>query len=88
MKAAIETFTLTKKYGASNGAGKNTTMKMILGLTKPDSGSLKVLGTAGIQEMWELVRSLPPKYGMTVLESSHLLSEIDQMANYTGIAGR
>lgn len=208
MKAAIETFTLTKKYGASNavenlamnvpegsiygflgpnGAGKSTTMKMILGLTKPDSGSVKVLGTAvdhknrlavlqntgsliespsyyghlsgrenlqivsmlksvpereidevlrivrmekqqdkkvsryslgmkqrlglacallgkprvllldeptngldpaGIQEMRELVRSLPPKYGMTVLVSSHLLSEIDQMANYTGIIDR
>ncbi len=167
-----------------NGAGKSTTMKMILGLAKPDSGSVKLLGStvneknrlevlsrtgsliespsyyghltgrenlqivamlkgvqekeidevlhivrmekqqkkkvsqyslgmkqrlglacallgkpevllldeptngldpAGIQEMRELVCSLPDQYGMTVLVSSHLLSEIDQMANYAGI---
>ena len=205
MKNAIETFTLTKKYGKANavedlalkvpegsiygflgpnGAGKSTTMKMILGLVKPDAGSIKVLGStvgnanrteilkqtgsliespsyyghltgqenlqivallkgssekeiaevlqivrlenqrkkkvsqyslgmkqrlglacamlghpkvllldeptngldpAGIQEMRELIRSLPGKYGMTVLVSSHLLSEIDQMADYAGI---
>lgn len=208
MKAAIETFSLTKKYGRANavealemrvpegsiygflgpnGAGKSTTMKMILGLVKPDTGSIKVLGSAvnnqnrleilrqtgsliespsyyghlsglenlqiiamlkgvsekeiaqvlqivrlenqqkkkvsqyslgmkqrlglacamlgrskvllldeptngldpaGIQEMRELIRSLPEKYGMTVLVSSHLLSEIDQMADYTGIIDR
>lgn len=205
MKTAIETFSLTKKYGRTNaveglnmkipegsiygflgpnGAGKSTTMKMILGLVKPDTGSIKVLNStvndenrmeilrqtgsliespsyyghltgfenlqiiamlkgvsekeianvlhivrledqqkkkvsqyslgmkqrlglacamlghpklllldeptngldpAGIQEMRELICSLPEKYGMTVLVSSHLLSEIDQMANYTGI---
>lgn len=205
MKTAIETFTLTKKYGSSNavekldmkvpegsiygflgpnGAGKSTTMKMILGLVKPESGSVKLLGTtvnsknrldvlrltgsliespsyyghlsgrenlqivamlkgaaekeidevlrivrmenqqqkkvsqyslgmkqrlglagallgnprvllldeptngldpAGIQEMRELICALPKKCGMTVLVSSHLLPEIDQMADYTGI---
>lgn len=167
-----------------NGAGKSTTMKMILGLVKPDTGSVKVLGStvnnknrleilrqtgsliespsyyghlsghenlqiiamlkgasekeiaevlhivrldnqkhkkvsqyslgmkqrlglacallghpkvllldeptngldpAGIQEMRELICSLPAEHGMTVLVSSHLLSEIDQMADYTGI---
>lgn len=205
MKTAIETFTLTKKYGSSNavekldmkvpegsiygflgpnGAGKSTTMKMILGLVRPESGSVRLLGTtvnsknrldvlrltgsliespsyyghlsgrenlqivamlkgaaekeidevlrivrmenqqqkkvsqyflgmkqrlglagallgnprvllldeptngldpAGIQEMRELICSLPKKCGMTVLVSSHLLPEIDQMADYTGI---
>lgn len=167
-----------------NGAGKSTTMKMILGLVKPDAGSIRVLGSevsnanrleilrhtgsliespsyyghltghenlqivamlkgasekeisevlhivrlenqkrkkvsqyslgmkqrlglacamlghpklllldeptngldpAGIQEMRELICSLPEEYGMTVLVSSHLLSEIDQMADYAGI---
>lgn len=170
-----------------NGAGKSTTMKMILGLIKPDSGSISLLGTpvtaknrleilkntgslieapsyyghlsgrenlqiiamlknvpekeidhvlsivrmekqqdkkvshyslgmkqrlglagallgtpkvllldeptngldpAGIQEMRELIRSLPKQYGMTVLVSSHLLSEIDQLATCTGIINR
>ena len=27
-----------------NGAGKSTTIRMLLGMTKPDGGSLRVLG--------------------------------------------
>lgn len=53
----------------------------VLLLDEPTNG----LDPAGIQEMRELICSLPSKYGMTVLVSSHLLSEIDQMANYAGI---
>ena len=30
-----------------NGAGKSTTMKLILGMTSPDSGSISVFGHAG-----------------------------------------
>ena len=53
----------------------------ILLLDEPTNG----LDPAGIQEMRELVCSLPKQYGMTVLVSSHLLSEIDQMATHVGI---
>lgn len=53
----------------------------LLILDEPTNG----LDPAGIQEMRELIRSLPAAYGMTVLVSSHLLSEIDQMADHTGI---
>ena len=53
----------------------------ILLLDEPTNG----LDPAGIQEMRELIRSLPERYGMTVMVSSHLLSEIDQMATHTGI---
>jgi len=53
----------------------------LLILDEPTNG----LDPAGIQEMRELVRSLPERYGMTVMVSSHLLSEIDQMATHTGI---
>ena len=35
--------------------------------------------------MRELICSLPGQFGMTVVVSSHLLSEIDQMANVVGI---
>ena len=41
-------------------------------LDEPTNG----LDPAGIQEMRELICSLPEKYGMTVMVSSHLLSEI------------
>ena len=56
----------------------------ILLLDEPTNG----LDPAGIQEIRELICSLPDRYGMTVLVSSHLLSEIDQMATYAGIIDR
>ena len=53
----------------------------LLILDEPTNG----LDPAGIQEMRELICSLPARFGMTVLVSSHLLSEIDQMADHVGI---
>lgn len=56
----------------------------LLLLDEPTNG----LDPAGIQEIRELICTLPEKYGMTVIVSSHLLSEIDQMATYAGIIDR
>lgn len=53
----------------------------LLILDEPTNG----LDPAGIQEMRELIKALPARFGMTVLVSSHLLSEIDQMADHVGI---
>lgn len=53
----------------------------ILLLDEPTNG----LDPAGIQEIRELISSLPKNFGITVLISSHLLSEIDQMATHVGI---
>ena len=53
----------------------------LLILDEPTNG----LDPAGIHEMRELICSLPGQFGMTVLVSSHLLSEIDQMADHVGI---
>ncbi len=53
----------------------------LLILDEPTNG----LDPAGIQEMRELICALPKQFGMTVLVSSHLLSEIDQMADVVGI---
>lgn len=53
----------------------------LLILDEPTNG----LDPAGIQEMRELIRGLPGRFGMTVVVSSHLLSEIDQMADTVGI---
>lgn len=62
-------------------AGALLSFPKLLILDEPTNG----LDPAGIQEMRELVCSLPQKYGMTVIVSSHLLSEIDQMAEDIGI---
>lgn len=53
----------------------------LLILNEPTNG----LDPAGIEEMRELIKMLPKQYGMTVMISSHILSEIDQMATVVGI---
>ena len=53
----------------------------LLILDEPTNG----LDPAGIQEMRELICSLPRRFGMTVVVSSHLLTEIDQMADHVAI---
>ncbi|MGI6008266.1 MAG: ABC transporter ATP-binding protein, partial [Ruminococcus sp.] len=72
-------------------------MKQRLGLASALIGSPKLLlldeptnglDPAGIQEMRDLICSLPQKYGITVMVSSHLLSEIDQMATDVGIINK
>ena len=53
----------------------------LLILDEPTNG----LDPAGIQEMRQLICSLPKERNMTVIISSHLLSEIEQMADQLGI---
>lgn len=53
----------------------------ILILDEPTNG----LDPVGIHEIRTLIRSLPEKYDCTVLVSSHLLSEIELMADTVGI---
>ena len=53
----------------------------LLILDEPTNG----LDPAGIMEIRKLITSLPKEKEMTVLISSHLLNEIEQMADYVGI---
>ena len=48
-----------------NGAGKSTAIKLILGLAKPDSGSISVLGSEG----GELSPAVKQKIGVSLAES-------------------
>ena len=53
----------------------------LLILDEPTNG----LDPAGIQEIRELIKELPTTHNMTVIVSSHLLSEVEQMADMVGI---
>ncbi|CAH1852369.1 ABC transporter ATP-binding protein [Convivina intestini] len=54
--------------------------KLII-LDEPTNG----LDPQGVLEIRELIQSLPEKYGTTVLISSHILSEIEKVANRVAI---
>lgn len=53
----------------------------LLILDEPTNG----LDPAGIQEMRSLIRRLPSEHGVTVFLSSHLLTEVEQVATHVGM---
>ncbi|WOI54727.1 ABC transporter ATP-binding protein [Parvularcula sp. LCG005] len=53
----------------------------LLILDEPTNG----LDPSGIAEMRALIKSLPARFGTTVLLSSHLLSEVEQVANHCAL---
>lgn len=79
-KKKVREYSLGMKQRLGLAAALLGKPKLLL-LDEPTNG----LDPAGIQEMRELIEKLPERYGMTVMVSSHLLSEIDQMATDVGI---
>lgn len=74
--------------------GYSTGMKQRLGLALALLGEPELLildeptnglDPAGIREMREFICRLPQEHGITVFLSSHLLSEVEQMATHIGI---
>ena len=82
-KKKVREYSLGMKQRLGLAAALLGRPKLLL-LDAPTNG----LDPAGIQEMRELISDLPKHYGMTVMVSSHLLSEIDQMASDVGIIDR
>ena len=72
-----------------NGAGKSTTMRMIAGLDRPTSGTMRVNGLDpdGVRWIRLLLKSLAAE-GRTVFVSSHLMSEMAQTATRLVVLGR
>jgi lantibiotic transport system ATP-binding protein len=83
-----------------NDTGKKTVKKFSLGMKQRLSIALSLLphpellildepsnglDPGGIIELRELIRDLNKNYGMTILISSHILSEIEKMVSHVGI---
>jgi ABC-2 type transport system ATP-binding protein len=90
---ALETVRLTKDANRcvreySLGMRQRAGLALAL-LNKPDLLILDEptngLDPAGIHEMRDLIRRLPSESGITVFLSSHLLSEVEQIASHIGI---
>lgn len=79
-KKKVKEYSLGMKQRLGLAAALLGRPKLLL-LDEPTNG----LDPAGIQEMRDLISDLPKHYGMTVMVSSHLLSEMDQMATDVGI---
>jgi len=47
-----------------NGAGKTTTLRMVMGITYPDSGSLEILGQRSARKVADRVGYLPEERGL------------------------
>lgn len=76
----VKGFSLGMKQRLGIAAAMLADPKLLI-LDEPTNG----LDPSGIQEIRELIKSLPKQHGTTILVSSHLLSEIDLMATQLGI---
>ena len=95
-KAIGEALELVKLAGIDNKPVKQFSlgMKQRLGIarafmTKPEllilDEPINGLDPSGIKEMREVFRMLSREYGMTLLVSSHILAEIEQIADTIGV---
>jgi lantibiotic transport system ATP-binding protein len=80
---AVKTYSLGMKQRLALALAMLNQPELLI-LDEPTNG----LDPAGIQEMRELIRQLPVEHGITVFLSSHLLSEVEQIATHIGIIHR
>lgn len=79
-KKAVKGYSLGMKQRLGIATALLANPKLLI-LDEPTNG----LDPNGIHEIRELIMEMPRQYGISVLVSSHLLSEIEQMATYVGI---
>jgi ABC-2 type transport system ATP-binding protein len=90
---AVDRFSLRVPVGqvlgflGPNGAGKTTTLRMVMGITYPDSGSLEILGHPLATEVKDRVGYLPEERGlyrkMTVHETLRYFGKLKGLNSST-----
>lgn len=65
-----------------NGAGKTTTIRMIMNITKPDAGTIRVLGEPMNEKLQERIGYLPEERGLY-----RKMKVIDQLLFFASIKG-
>ncbi len=81
---AVDRFSLSAGRGevlgflGPNGAGKTSTIRMIMGITRPDSGTLRILGAARAEDVRDRVGYLPEERGL------YRKMTVDQTLRYFG----
>jgi lantibiotic transport system ATP-binding protein len=82
-KKAVKEFSLGMKQRLAIANALMGSPKLLI-LDEPTNG----LDPSGIHEIRELIKSLPSKFNTTVIVSSHLLSEVELMAEDVGIINK
>ena len=86
--AAVDHLDLEVPYGTTfgllgpNGAGKTTSIRMIMNITKPDSGEIRVLGEKMNDRLQERIGYLPEERGLY-----RKMKVIDQLLFFATIKG-
>jgi ABC-2 type transport system ATP-binding protein len=86
--AAIDGLDLEIPHGTTfgllgpNGAGKTTTIRMIMNITKPDSGEIRVLGEKMSDKLQERIGYLPEERGLY-----RKMKVVDQLLFFAAIKG-
>lgn len=86
--AAVDHLDLEIPYGTTfgllgpNGAGKTTSIRMIMNITKPDSGEIRVLGEKMSDKLQERIGYLPEERGLY-----RKMKVIDQLLFFATIKG-
>ena len=86
--AAVDHLDLESPHGTTfgllgpNGAGKTTSIRMIMNITKPDSGEIRVLGEKMNDKLQERIGYLPEERGLY-----RKMKVVDQLVFFAAIKG-